>query len=89
MIRKMNWILPVKKKSCLKKPTNLLSAAGLHLTMYNRKDSGRLINRFRHSLNFGDNIRDETNSFELVIDNEEDLSGLPDDLIATAAEVAV
>jgi peptidyl-dipeptidase Dcp len=40
------------------------------------------------TLNFGDNIRDETNSFELVIDNEEDLAGLPADLIATAAEVA-
>jgi peptidyl-dipeptidase Dcp len=39
-------------------------------------------------LEFGNNIRDETNSFELVIDNEEDLAGLPGDLVATAAEVA-
>jgi peptidyl-dipeptidase Dcp len=40
------------------------------------------------TLEFGDNIRDETNKFELVIDNREDLAGLPDDLIATASEVA-
>ncbi len=40
------------------------------------------------TLQFGDNIRDETNSFELVIDNREDLSGLPSDLVSTAAEVA-
>ncbi len=40
------------------------------------------------TLEFGNNIRDETNKFELVIDNREDLSGLPDDLINTAAEIA-
>ncbi len=40
------------------------------------------------TLQFGDNIRDETNSFELVIDNKEDLAGLPGDLIINAAEVA-
>ncbi len=40
------------------------------------------------TLQFGDNIRDETNRFELIIDNEQDLSGLPDDLIANAAELA-
>ncbi|MFO7923898.1 MAG: M3 family metallopeptidase [Bacteroidales bacterium] len=40
------------------------------------------------TLEFGDNIRDETNSFELVIENPEDLSGLPDDLVETAAKVA-
>ena len=40
------------------------------------------------TLEFGDNIRDETNKFELVIDNRDDLAGLPDDLVNTAAEVA-
>ena len=40
------------------------------------------------TLQFGDNIRDETNSFELVIENEEDLAGLPSDLVANAAETA-
>ncbi|TVR74147.1 MAG: M3 family peptidase [Marinilabiliales bacterium] len=40
------------------------------------------------TLQFGDNIRDETNSFELVIEDEADLAGLPSDLISNAAEVA-
>ena len=40
------------------------------------------------SLSFGNNLLNETNGFKLVIDNEEDLSGLPDGLIAAAAETA-
>lgn len=40
------------------------------------------------SLEFGDNLLAETNSFELVIDNADDLSGLPKDVISTAAETA-
>jgi len=40
-------------------------------------------------LNFGDNILKENNRFELVIDNEEDLAGLPKAVIDTAAETAV
>lgn len=37
-------------------------------------------------LTFGQNMLKETNDFQLVIDNEEDLSGLPESLIAAAAE---
>ncbi|WP_394203633.1 M3 family metallopeptidase [Shewanella waksmanii] len=40
------------------------------------------------SLEFGDNLLAETNAFELVIDNEADLAGLPQDVIATAAQTA-
>ena len=40
------------------------------------------------SLQFGDNILAETNSFELVIDNETDLKGLPQSIIESAAEAA-
>ena len=39
-------------------------------------------------LTFGQNMLKETNAYKLVIDNEKDLSGLPDNLIATAAETA-
>ena len=39
-------------------------------------------------LTFGQNMLDETNAFQLVIDNEADLAGLPANLIANAAEVA-
>lgn len=39
-------------------------------------------------LTFGQNMLKETNAFKLVIDKKEDLSGLPESLIASAAEVA-
>ncbi len=55
-----------------------------------KQDRLREINQQLSSLTlrFGDNIRDETNSFELVIDNEQDLAGLPSDLVSNASEVA-
>ncbi|MBV1911323.1 MAG: M3 family metallopeptidase [Kangiellaceae bacterium] len=37
-------------------------------------------------IEFGDNVLAETNSFELVVDNKEDLAGLPQHLIDAAAE---
>ena len=40
------------------------------------------------SLSFGDNLLAETNSFTLVIDNKENLAGLPGPVIASAAETA-
>ena len=39
-------------------------------------------------LTFGQNMLAETNAFQLVIDNKADLAGLPQNLIASAAEVA-
>ena len=39
-------------------------------------------------LTFGQNMLAETNAFQLVIDNKDDLAGLPQNLIASAAEVA-
>ncbi len=40
------------------------------------------------SLQFGDNVLAETNDYLLVVELEEDLSGLPDGVIAAAAEAA-
>ena len=39
-------------------------------------------------LTFGQNTLKETNGFKLVIDNKEDLSGLPEDVVVKAAETA-
>lgn len=39
-------------------------------------------------LTFGQNMLQETNDFQLIIEKEEDLSGLPESLIANAAAVA-
>jgi len=40
------------------------------------------------SLQFGKNILDTINSFQLIIDDSNDLSGLPDDLVVAATETA-
>ncbi|HDR89997.1 MAG TPA: M3 family peptidase [Bacteroidetes bacterium] len=40
------------------------------------------------SVKFGDNLLAETNHFKLVIEKEEDLAGLPDNVISAAAETA-
>ncbi|MEW6982152.1 M3 family metallopeptidase [Colwelliaceae bacterium 6471] len=40
------------------------------------------------SLKFGENLLNETNNFEMVIDNEADLAGLPADIVAAAAATA-
>lgn len=40
------------------------------------------------TLNFNQNLLKETDSYQLVIENKEDLSGLPEDIIAAAANTA-
>jgi len=40
------------------------------------------------TLNFGQNVLKETNRFKMVLDKEEDLSGLPDRVVAGAAQAA-
>lgn len=40
------------------------------------------------TLRFGDNLLAETNNYKLVIENEENLSGLPESLISAASEAA-
>lgn len=40
------------------------------------------------SLKFGDNVLADTNGYQLVIDNKDDLAGLPESVIAAAAEEA-
>ena len=39
-------------------------------------------------LTFDQNMQKETNAFQLIVDKEEDLAGLPQNLIASAAETA-
>jgi len=40
------------------------------------------------TLNFGENILKESNKFELIIDNQADLAGLPEAVVTAAAEAA-
>ena len=39
-------------------------------------------------LRFGENVLEETNKFELVIENESDLAGLPESIIESASQIA-
>jgi peptidyl-dipeptidase Dcp len=50
------------------------------------KEINQALSRLRVA--FGDNLLAETNAFQLVIDNERDLSGLPETVIAAAAAAA-
>ncbi|MBI5010581.1 MAG: M3 family metallopeptidase [Bacteroidia bacterium] len=54
------------------------------------KDKLRKINQEMSllSVQFGQNLLAETNDFKLVIDNKEDLSGLPEGVVAQAAQTA-
>lgn len=40
------------------------------------------------SIDFGNNLQDETSTYQLVVEKQEDLAGLPDDIIAAAAQTA-
>lgn len=42
----------------------------------------------RLTLTFGDNVLNETNAFQLHVTNEQDLAGLPDQVVETAAQTA-
>jgi peptidyl-dipeptidase Dcp len=55
-----------------------------------QKDQLRAINAelSKLSLEFGNNLLAETNAFELVVEDENDLSGLSESVIAAAAETA-
>ena len=56
-----------------------------------KKDQLREINEKLSmlTLTFGENLLKETNDFILVIDNEEDLAGLPESVIMAAADDAI
>lgn len=68
-------------KNFVRGGANLNEADKLKLRQLNEKLSGL-------SLKFGENLLAETNGFEMVIDNEADLGGLPADIIAAASETA-
>lgn len=68
-------------KSFTRGGANLSEADKVKLRALNEK-IGKL------SLEFGDNLLAETNAFELVVDSEADLAGLPQDVINTAAQTA-
>lgn len=75
-------LLEDKYKSFVRRGANLSAEDKNKLKAINEKLSTL-------SLQFGENVLAETNRFKMVIDNEEDLAGLPDNVIAAAAETAI
>lgn len=62
---------------------------GANLSPEDKEQLKKLNNRLSVlSLQFGENLLKETNNYRLVIDNEKDLSGLPEGVIAAAADAA-
>ena len=85
----INSNLTTEQKRLVDKYHKSFIRSGIQLNN-EQKDRLREINKELSllSLNFGKNLLAETNNYELVIENSNDLSGLPDDVVATAANTA-
>lgn len=85
----LNTNLNAEQKRVLDKYYKSFVRSGIMLDG-SKKDRLREINKELGllSLDFGKNLLSETTNYELVIDNEKDLSGLPADIIASAAKTA-
>lgn len=81
--------LTTEQKTLVEKYYKRYVRAGILLDI-EKQNRLRQINKELGSLTlkFGQNVLAETKNFELVIENKEDLAGLPDDLIALAAQTA-
>jgi peptidyl-dipeptidase Dcp len=81
--------LSVEEQSMLDKAYSGFVRSGANLSA-DKKEELRAIDSELSALTlqFGDNVLQETNNFEVVIDKEEDLAGLPEGVVATAAETA-
>lgn len=79
----------VEQKRLIEKYYKAFMRSGISLDMQ-QKERLRQINKELSllSLTFGKNLLAETNNYELIIDNQEDLSGLPEDEIILAAQTA-
>jgi len=81
--------LSTEQKMLLKKTYDNFVRGGANLPA-DKKDTFREINSRLSllSIEFGENLLAETNNFNLIIEDENDLSGLPESVIAAAAETA-
>ncbi len=86
---RQNMDLNTEQKKLLEKKYKAFVRGGANLNESD-KEAFRKINEELSmlALQFGENVLAEVNRFELVIDNEEDLAGLPENVIAAAAETA-
>ena len=81
--------LTTEQKMVLKKYYNNFVRGGANLSAEDKEKFKKINSELALlSLKFGANQLHETNTYRLVIDNEKDLSGLPQGVIAAAAETA-
>lgn len=81
--------LNTEQQMVLKKYYNNFVRGGANLSADDKEKLKKINNELAMlSLKFGDNQLKETNAYRLVIDNPKDLGGLPDGVIAAAAETA-
>lgn len=81
--------LTVEQKTLLQKYYKNFVRGGANLTGEDRERFKKINEELSLlSLRFGENLLKENNAFELVIDNEKDLAGLPESVKNSAAEAA-
>lgn len=81
--------LTTEQEMVLKKYYNNFVRGGANLSAEDKETFKKINNELALlSLKFGDNQLKETNNFKLVIEKQEDLSGLPEGVISAAAETA-
>ncbi len=86
---KDSYELTVEQQMLLKDTYKDFIRNGANLDPEDKKEFRELTKELSQlTLKFGDNVLAETNGYELHITNEEDLSGLPEYLIETAANTA-
>ncbi len=86
---KDNYELTTEQKTLLEKNYKNFIRQGANLNDENKKKLREITTELsKLTLKFGENVLTETNSYELHITDEKDLSGLPDDVIEAAAQTA-
>ncbi|WNC73441.1 M3 family metallopeptidase [Thalassotalea psychrophila] len=87
--QKDSLTLNTEQKTLLEKSYKGFVRAGANLNEAD-KETLRGLNQQISSLSiqFGENLLNETNGFELVIENEKELDGLPESIVAAAAATA-
>jgi len=86
---KENLQLTAEQNTLLEKTYKSFTRNGANLSEEKKKKLRDLDTRLaKLSLEFGENVLAETNAYELHIINEEDLEGLPESEIETAAQLA-
>lgn len=85
----LDFKLNAEQAKLLEKKYKAFIRSGANLNK-EQKDRLRKINEELSvvSLKFGDNVLAENNAYQLVIDKKEDLAGLPEEVVLTAAEDA-